>query len=64
VEAWRKIGTKLVSGLFPSNQRAKSQGVTMFLRQSFWRIRGFLAGLTDNDDKAGLAAADSVLKRS
>src|SRR5256714_3029045 len=29
----------------------------LFLRQSFRRIRGFLAGLTDNDDKAVLAAA-------
>ena len=33
----------------------------LFLRQSFRRIRGFLAGLTDNDDKAVLAAAKSWL---
>src|SRR5213595_417576 len=33
----------------------------LFLRQSFRRIRGFLAGLTDNDDKAVIAAADSCL---
>jgi acyl-CoA dehydrogenase family member 9 len=33
----------------------------LFLRQSFRRIRGFLAGLTDNEDKSVLAAADSVL---
>jgi acyl-CoA dehydrogenase family protein 9 len=33
----------------------------LFLRQSFRRIRRFLAGLTDNDDKALLAAANSVL---
>jgi acyl-CoA dehydrogenase family protein 9 len=33
----------------------------LFLRQSFRRIRGFLAGLTDNDDKSLLAAANSVL---
>ena len=33
----------------------------LFLRQSFRRIRGFLAGLTDNDDKAVLAAAKSCL---
>jgi acyl-CoA dehydrogenase family protein 9 len=33
----------------------------LFLRQSFRRIRGFLAGLTDNDDKALLTTADAVL---
>jgi alkylation response protein AidB-like acyl-CoA dehydrogenase len=33
----------------------------LFLRQSFRRIRCFLAGLTDNDDKSLLAAANSVL---
>ena len=33
----------------------------LFLRQSFRRVRGFLAGLTDNDDKAVLAAAKSCL---
>jgi alkylation response protein AidB-like acyl-CoA dehydrogenase len=33
----------------------------LFLRQSFRRIRRFLGGLTDNDDKAVLAAANSVL---
>jgi acyl-CoA dehydrogenase family protein 9 len=33
----------------------------LFLRQSFRRIRGFLAGLTDNDDKAVVAAAKSCL---
>jgi alkylation response protein AidB-like acyl-CoA dehydrogenase len=33
----------------------------LFLRQSFRRIRGFLAGLTDNDDKAVIAAARSCL---
>jgi acyl-CoA dehydrogenase family protein 9 len=33
----------------------------LFLRQSFRRIRGFLAGLTDNDDKAVMAAAKSCL---
>jgi acyl-CoA dehydrogenase family protein 9 len=36
----------------------------LFLRQSFRRIRGFLAGLTDNDDKAVLAAARACLARS
>ena len=35
----------------------------LFLRQSFRRIRGFLAGLTDNDDKAVIAAAKSCLTR-
>jgi acyl-CoA dehydrogenase family protein 9 len=33
----------------------------LFLRQSFRRIRRYLGGLTDNDDKALLAAANSVL---
>jgi acyl-CoA dehydrogenase family member 9 len=36
----------------------------LFLRQSFRRIRGFLGGLTDNDDKAVLAAAKSSLGKS
>jgi alkylation response protein AidB-like acyl-CoA dehydrogenase len=35
----------------------------LFLRQSFRRIRGFLAGLTDNDDKSVLATADSCLAK-
>jgi alkylation response protein AidB-like acyl-CoA dehydrogenase len=33
----------------------------LFLRQSFRRIRSFLAGLTDNEDKTVLATANSVL---
>jgi acyl-CoA dehydrogenase family member 9 len=33
----------------------------LFLRQSFRRIRHFLAGLTDNDDKSVLATAKSIL---
>jgi acyl-CoA dehydrogenase family member 9 len=33
----------------------------LFLRQSFRRIRHFLAGLTDNDDKSVLATASSIL---
>jgi acyl-CoA dehydrogenase family protein 9 len=36
----------------------------LFLRQSFRRIRRFLSGLTDNDDKAVLAAAKSYLAKS
>src|SRR5437773_1988797 len=35
----------------------------LFLHQSFRRIRRFLAGLTDNDDKALLAAAKSCLAK-
>jgi acyl-CoA dehydrogenase family member 9 len=35
----------------------------LFLRESFRRIRGFLGGLTDNDDKALLAAANSCLAK-
>src|SRR5436190_6832272 len=33
----------------------------LFLRQSFRRIRHFLAGLKDNDDKSVLATANSIL---
>jgi hypothetical protein len=33
------------------------------LRQSFRRIRSFLAGLTDNEDKSVLATANSVLSK-
>jgi alkylation response protein AidB-like acyl-CoA dehydrogenase len=33
----------------------------LFLRQSFRRIRGFLAGLTDNDDQTLLTTANSCL---
>jgi acyl-CoA dehydrogenase family member 9 len=35
----------------------------LFLRQSFRRIRHFLAGLTDNDDKSVLATANSILSK-
>jgi len=35
----------------------------LFLRQSFRRIRHFLSGLTDNEDKSVLATANSVLSR-
>jgi acyl-CoA dehydrogenase family protein 9 len=40
---------------------AKNYAAELFLRQSFRRVRGFLAGLNDNDDKATLTAADSIL---
>jgi alkylation response protein AidB-like acyl-CoA dehydrogenase len=40
---------------------SKNYAAELFLRQSFRRIRGFLAGLSDNDDKALLAAANLVL---
>lgn len=39
----------------------KNTAAELFLRQSFRRVRGFLAGLNDNDDKAVLAAADTTL---
>jgi acyl-CoA dehydrogenase family protein 9 len=39
----------------------EKRAAELFLRQSFRRIRGFLAGLNNNDDKTILAAADSVL---
>jgi alkylation response protein AidB-like acyl-CoA dehydrogenase len=35
----------------------------LFLRESFRRIRRYLDGITDNDDKALLAAANSVLSK-
>ena len=35
----------------------------LFLRQSFRRIRHFLDGLTDNEDKSVLATANSVLSK-
>jgi acyl-CoA dehydrogenase family member 9 len=35
----------------------------LFLRQSFRRVRHFLAGLTDNDDKSVLATANSILNK-
>jgi acyl-CoA dehydrogenase family member 9 len=41
----------------PANRRAAE----LFLRQSFHRIRRFLNELTDNDDAALLATANSVL---
>src|SRR5213083_2355365 len=39
----------------------KNTDAELFLRQSFRRIRNYLAGLTDNDDKFILKAADSAL---
>ena len=36
----------------------------LFLRRSFRKIRWFLDGLSDNDDKAVLATADSVLGKA
>jgi hypothetical protein len=41
----------------PESRRAAE----LFLRQSFHRIRRFLAELTDNDDEALLSTANSVL---
>ena len=40
----------------------KNSAAELFLRQSFRRIRNFLAGLSDNDDKFILKAADSALQ--
>jgi len=40
------------------------QAGELFLRQSFRRIRGFLAGLNDNDDTELLATANAVLRKS
>src|SRR3989449_2856623 len=41
----------------------KNTAAELFLRQSFRRIRNYLAGLNDNDDKFILKAADSALRQ-
>ena len=46
------------NGGAPEQRNAAAE---LFLRQSFRRTRNFLAGLTDNDDKLILKAADSTL---
>jgi acyl-CoA dehydrogenase family member 9 len=43
------------------SESADHSAADLFLRQSFRRIRRFLGGLTDNDDKSLLAAANSAL---
>jgi alkylation response protein AidB-like acyl-CoA dehydrogenase len=48
------------NGEMASPDRAAAE---LFLRQSFRRIRGFLAALTDNDDRAVIAAAKSCLAK-
>jgi hypothetical protein len=42
---------------------ADHSAADLFLRQSFRRIRHFLGGLTDNDDKSLLATAKSFLDK-
>ena len=42
---------------------AQHRAADLFLRQSFRRIRGYLAGLNDNDDAAILKTAASVLPK-
>ncbi|HET9800542.1 MAG TPA: acyl-CoA dehydrogenase family protein, partial [Chthoniobacterales bacterium] len=42
----------------------KNSAAELFLRESFRRIRNFLDGLGDNDDKSILEAADSALGES
>src|SRR5947209_555594 len=42
----------------------KNTAAELFLRESFRRIRDFLAGLNDNDDRLILKAADSALGQS
>jgi acyl-CoA dehydrogenase family protein 9 len=42
----------------------KSDVADLFLRRSFRKIRRFLTGLTDNEDKAILATANSVLGKA
>jgi hypothetical protein len=43
---------------------ADHSAADLFLRQSFRRIRRFVGGLSDNDDRSLLATANSVLGRS
>jgi acyl-CoA dehydrogenase family protein 9 len=43
---------------------ANHSAADLFLRQSFRRIRRFLGGLSDNDDRSLLATANSVLGKS
>jgi len=47
------------NGEAPSRRNTAAE---LFLRQSFRRIRNYLAGLSDNDDKFVLSAADSALR--
>src|SRR5216110_1628918 len=55
--------SELQAALRNGDSRPSINGVPdLFLRQSFRRIRGFLAGLKNNDDKALLATADSILR--
>src|SRR3954468_12648968 len=53
LQAGRRNGDSLA----PNNSAAD-----LFLRQSFRRMRGWIAGLGDNDDKETLATAASLLK--
>src|SRR6266480_3738361 len=46
-----------------SSSSPEQLAADLFLRQSFRRIRHFLAGLTDNEDKWVLATANSVLSK-
>jgi acyl-CoA dehydrogenase family member 9 len=46
-----------------SSSSPEQLAADLFLRQSFRRIRHFLAGLTDNEDKSVLATANSVLRK-
>jgi alkylation response protein AidB-like acyl-CoA dehydrogenase len=46
-----------------ASARQANHAADLFLRQSFRRIPRFLSDMSDNDDKALLASADSVLRR-
>ena len=54
---WLWSGTPYYAN--PANNQVAAE---LFLRQSFRRIRGFLAGLNDNDDTDLLATANTVLR--
>jgi len=46
------------------SMQSTNRAAELFLRQSFRRVRDFLAGLNNNDDTAVLAAADSALRQA
>lgn len=52
------------SGSNGRNVGASHRAADLFLRQSFRRIRGFLRGLAENDDRDLLETADAVLGKT
>jgi alkylation response protein AidB-like acyl-CoA dehydrogenase len=56
-----RYDAELQSGQRNGSSSPNQLAADLFLRQSFRRIRHFLAGLTDNEDKSVLATAKSLL---